>query len=267
MLTRVLAAVIGLCVLLPAIVWGGTVAVEIIVPIAIFIALDEYARMAFPDDRWPSFFWTLGLTAAGYATTLYVGDAWSGIVTIVGVLLTMTWITLRPGPTLEGGAERLGRTLLGAAWIGGCFTFMALLRRLDHGLGWVFLLLGIAWLSDTGAYFAGRFFGNRKLYERVSPKKTWEGFFGGVLLGTIGVVVIARLGVPSLTWLDAVLIGVGMSSASVVGDLSESLLKRAYNVKDSGSLIPGHGGLLDRVDSVMFVAPLLYLYARLVAGD
>jgi phosphatidate cytidylyltransferase len=131
----------------------------------------------------------------------------------------------------------------------------------------VFLLLGIAWLSDTGAYFAGRFFGNRKLYERVSPKKTWEGFFGGVVLGTIGVVVIARLGVPSLTVLDAVIIGVGMSSASVVGDLSESLLKRAYNVKDSGSLIPGHGGLLDRVDSVMFVAPLLYLYARLVAGD
>jgi phosphatidate cytidylyltransferase len=266
-LTRFLTALVGLSILVPAIVFGGSTAVELIVPFAMVLALDEYAKMAFPDDRWPGFGWTATLAFVGYLTLLYLGDAYVGVVVVCSVLASMAWVTFRPGPTLEGAAERLGRHLVGAGWIGGAFAFMAMLRRLDHGLGWIFVLLGIAWLSDTGGYFAGKYFGNRKLYERVSPKKTVEGFVGGVALATIGVVVIARIGVPSLTWWGAVIIGLLMSTASVVGDLGESLLKRAYNVKDSGSLIPGHGGMLDRVDSVIFVAPFLYAYARLIVGD
>jgi phosphatidate cytidylyltransferase len=145
-------------------------------------------------------------------------------------------------------------------------VFIPLLRRLDDGLAWVFLLLALAWLCDTGGYFAGRFFGRRKLYERVSPKKTWEGFFGGIILTTVGVFVLRATALPALSAVDAAIIGVGLGTVGVVGDLAESMLKRAFNVKDSGWIMPGHGGLLDRVDSVLFIAPLLYGYAVLVKG-
>jgi phosphatidate cytidylyltransferase len=177
----------------------------------------------------------------------------------------MIFITLRPVP-LEKAADKLGRLLLGVGWIGGCFVFMPLLRRLDDGLAWVFLLLALAWLADTGAYFAGRFLGRHKLYELVSPKKTWEGFFGGIIVTTIGVFVVRAVGLPSLGVVDSLLIGACLGTAGVLGDLSESMLKRAFNVKDSGWVMPGHGGLLDRVDSVLFIAPLLYGYAVLVKG-
>lgn len=265
MTTRLLAAFVGLAVLIPAIVWGGTLAVEIIVPVALLICLDEYARMAFPDDHPASLAWLTLMSGLVYVTGLYLGDRWVGLAAIVAVLGTFTFVLFRPEP-LERASDKAGRLILGIAWLGGCFTFFPMLRRLEDGLAWVFLVLALAWLSDTGAYFAGRFFGNRKLYERVSPKKTWEGFFGGIIVTTIGVFVVRALGLPSLTVADALLIGTVLGTAGVIGDLSESMLKRAFNVKDSGWIMPGHGGLLDRVDSVLFIAPLLYGYAILVKG-
>ena len=120
------------------------------------------------------------------------------------------------------------------------------------------------------AYFAGRAFGRRKLYPLVSPKKTWEGFFGGLAGSVIGLLIVRLVGLSwqwtDLTPFDCVVLGVVLGSAAVAGDLSESLMKRAYGVKDSGWIMPGHGGLLDRIDSVLFVAPLLVGYLHLVKG-
>ncbi len=128
------------------------------------------------------------------------------------------------------------------------------------------LTLTLTWLSDTGAYFAGRFLGPfwpRKLYESVSPKKTMIGAIGG-LLSSVGALVIAKtFYLPSLTWVDVVAIAVPANILGQLGDLCESLLKRSVNVKDSGKSLPGHGGMLDRIDALIFTAPYVFTYATL----
>ncbi len=119
------------------------------------------------------------------------------------------------------------------------------------------------WTSDTGAYLAGRSFGKHKLFERISPKKTWEGFFGGILLAVVVAINLEKyFGVlPSWQWVSmAILIG----CFGTLGDLVESMLKRSLNVKDSGTILPGHGGLLDRFDGLLVAAPLVYLFLLLV---
>jgi phosphatidate cytidylyltransferase len=125
----------------------------------------------------------------------------------------------------------------------------------------VVLIFLIAWVGDTGAYFAGRFLGNRKLYPAVSPKKTWAGAIGGLVGSVIAAAVLKVLRLDAvLTWVDVFLLAVPAAMLGQLGDLAESLLKRSVGVKDSGSLLPGHGGILDRIDAVLFIAPYTYLY-------
>jgi phosphatidate cytidylyltransferase len=122
--------------------------------------------------------------------------------------------------------------------------------------------MAITFGADTGAYFAGRLFGRHKLYEKVSPKKTIEGAVGGLAAG-IGFAFLGRAiapGLGDLTPLDAILLGGVGAALGIVGDLFESLLKRSSGVKDSGDLIPGHGGVLDRIDALLFVGPFVYFY-------
>lgn len=120
-------------------------------------------------------------------------------------------------------------------------------------------LLVIIWLNDTMAYFIGKKFGKHKIFERISPKKTWEGTIGGIVFSLFGSLVIGNLNqqIPMFFWLISVLIIVPMS---ILGDFFESLIKRSVQVKDSGNLLPGHGGILDRFDSVIYAAPAFYFW-------
>jgi phosphatidate cytidylyltransferase len=128
------------------------------------------------------------------------------------------------------------------------------------GMGWVMTALTLTWANDTCAYFAGRFLGRHKLYPEVSPNKTWEGFFGG-MAGSVASLVVLKLGFyPFLNWADCLIVGVAGGVFGPVGDLVESMLKRAYGVKDSGKIIPGHGGVLDRIDALLFNAPMVCAY-------
>ena len=265
MITRLLAAAVGLAVLLPAIILGGQPAVDIIAAIAAAICLGEFAAMAFPDDFAVSMGWLLGCFGAWYGAALYGPSEVLSVVAGLVLVATFIFVTLRPGESLQAAADKVGRYLLGTFWVG---LLMALpsLRRLDDGLAWVFAVLVISWCGDTGGYFAGKYFGKHKLYPLVSPKKTWEGVAGGVTLATIGLFVLRAVALPALSVVDVLVLGPLLCLAGVVGDLSESLLKRAFGVKDSGRILPGHGGLLDRIDSVLFVAPLLYAYVALIKG-
>lgn len=116
------------------------------------------------------------------------------------------------------------------------------------------------WMCDSGAYFAGRAFGKHKLFERVSPKKTWEGAIAGFIFAVLAFVAARQIALPYMTVTNAVVCGAIVGIFGQLGDLAESLLKRDAGVKDSSSLIPGHGGVLDRFDSLMFVSPLLFFY-------
>ncbi len=260
--TRLAAAGVGLAILLPAILWGGPIAVSVLVGLFGLIALDEYARMAFPADHWLAFGWLALVTGALYGCALGGGPALAAAAYAVGTLATMAFVALRPGASLDGAADRAGRYLLGFTWVGLLGT-VALLRWHDHGVMWVFVALTIPWAGDTGAYFAGRAFGRHKMAPRVSPKKTWEGFAGGILTSIVGVLIVRAVEGQTLGVVESVLLGGLLSASAVVGDLSESALKRAFGVKDSGWIMPGHGGILDRVDSLLFVAPLLYVYVTL----
>lgn len=171
-------------------------------------------------------------------------------------LFALLWVALWP--------ERAGRwPTVVAGWCVLVPAGVALLWLwLDpaHGLRWLLYVLLLVWVADTGAYFAGRALGRHKLAPRVSPGKTWEGAAGGLLL-VLGLALCAGpvLGRPGPAFLGASLV---VAAFSIVGDLTESLFKRHAGLKDSGRLIPGHGGLLDRLDSIMAAAPLVALASR-----
>jgi phosphatidate cytidylyltransferase len=191
--------------------------------------------------------WRLTGDAAGLHRVLWSAVAfWSACA---------LWIVLLPRPVNRSLAWIAGLMALSTAWV-------ALARmRLDWQLGawWVMYALLVVWVADSGAYFAGRRWGRRKLAPRVSPGKTWVGLCGGLASAVL-------LGFASAHWLSRSVVALALLTAivalySVVGDLTESLFKRHAGLKDSGSMIPGHGGFLDRFDSLLAAAPVLMLGA------
>jgi phosphatidate cytidylyltransferase len=141
--------------------------------------------------------------------------------------------------------------------------------RADFASGWklIFYLLLVVWLGDAGAYYVGKSLGKHKLSPRISPKKTVEGLAGGIATSIIAAVVVHLTFFKELPLLHAIISGMILSVAGVIGDLAESMWKRSAAVKDSGTLIPGHGGFLDRFDSIFFTAPILYSYWFLVLHE
>ncbi len=139
----------------------------------------------------------------------------------------------------------------------------------DFAAGWklVLFLLMVVWLGDAGAYYVGKNFGRHKLSPRISPKKTIEGLAGGIAISMITATIVHFTYFKELPLLHAMIAGILLSIAGVIGDLAESMWKRSAAVKDSGTLIPGHGGFLDRFDSIFFTAPILYSYWFLVLHE
>ena len=139
---------------------------------------------------------------------------------------------------------------------------LAVIRRDIPGDGPSYVVLAImfAWFSDTGGYFAGRFLGKHKLYEAVSPKKTIEGSIGGLAGAAVGALLGHFWFLPSLPLVDGIVLAIVAGALGQAGDLGESVLKRSTGVKDSGAIVPGHGGILDRVDALLFTSTATFLY-------
>jgi phosphatidate cytidylyltransferase len=170
--------------------------------------------------------------------------------------------TSRP---LENSLPSSAVAVLATTYVGMLGGSLIRLRNdFAEGSKLVFFLLLVVWLGDSGAYYVGKRFGKHKLSPRISPKKTVEGLFGGMTASVITAVVIHFTFFPKFPLHHAVIAGVLLSFAGVVGDLAESMWKRSADVKDSGKLIPGHGGFLDRFDSILFTAPILYCYWTLI---
>lgn len=150
----------------------------------------------------------------------------------------------------------------GVMFISVLFAFWALIRGLDQWSFWVFLLLGSTFASDTGAYMVGHRFGRHKLAPLISPGKTVEGLIGGWIFALIAALVVQRIFWPEYPLTLLMIIGTLIATVGPLGDLSESLIKRGVDAKDSGRLIPGHGGFLDRVDALLFNGPVVYFFAQ-----
>jgi phosphatidate cytidylyltransferase len=181
----------------------------------------------------------------------------------------------------EGALPAWSLTLAGAFYLAWLFGHFILLRSLEtrlsplppldrlnieSGAAWIYTVLAITWIQDTAAYFVGRGWGRHKMAPLLSPKKTWEGAAGG-LLGSIlaGVVCVLLLGLP-ISLGGGALLGLVGGIVGPLGDLAESLIKRQVGLKDAGNLIPGHGGILDRADSLLFTGPVLFYLIRLLTA-
>jgi len=195
----------------------------------------------------PFLFWL------GWRTGRGVPPEWTGLAVAFAAIALLVTAMFQGGPLEE--APRSGA--MGAlAWAyAGLLPATVVWVRLHYDWQWVILLFVVSWGNDTLAYFAGRFLGRHKLAERISPKKTWEGVAGGTAGSLAGAFAVKALFLPALPAVACVAVGLGGAVLAPLGDLSESMLKRSAGVKDSGKLVPGHGGLLDRIDAVLFVAP------------
>lgn len=158
----------------------------------------------------------------------------------------------------------MGILFLGTLYISSFLGYYGVIRGLDGGREWIFFIMSIVFASDILAYYTGKVFGKRRFSPKLSPSKTWEGVFGGWAGGIGGGVVMNIIFYEFLGWKEAIVLSFIVSILGQIGDLFESMIKRYFGIKDSGRLLPGHGGLWDRIDSLIFVAPWVYGYIILL---
>jgi phosphatidate cytidylyltransferase len=164
----------------------------------------------------------------------------------------------------ERPTERWAMNLASSIYIGFLLSNLVTLRGIPDGIYWVITAFAITWMYDGLAYFTGRALGRHKLWPRISPKQTWEGLIGGTVAGILTAVVLGYVLLGLSPWAGLVL-GALVTAVAPFGDLSVSLFKRAANAKDTGHLIPGHGGALDRLDSLLFTFTIVTYFAILTA--
>ena len=251
--SRLAVALVALPAVL-ALVWAGGWWLFALVAVGGLVALDEFWRMARPLRP---------LAAAGYAgaALALVGAELGGLGWMVGGFVA----TFPLAFLLKGIAETkttttvtVGTTVLGAGWVGLGLGFLLLLRDLpEHGVLVVFTVLLAVWANDTLAYFAGRSFGRHKMAPTVSPGKTWEGFAAGSV-ASMAIAFFALYDQRFLAIWQSIVLGAVIAVAGPVGDLFESALKRDMQVKDTGRVLGGHGGMLDRIDALLFAGAAVY---------
>lgn len=258
---RLIAGLTGLAIILPAIIYGGLPAIAIIVAIALLIGLDEYAGMGLPEAKNRARAVLFPVGALVFAVHGFAPEY--GTVAVAVAVIVSLCVPMFAEPDVKVAAQQGIRLGFGSVYVPLMLAPLLWLRREDDGLAYIFFILAVTWLGDTGAYFAGRVAGKTPLFPRVSPKKTVEGLIGGLLLSVVGGCVVKAVSGMALSWVEVALLAAVLDIAGVVGDLAESLLKRAWGVKDSGWIMPGHGGILDRIDSLLFSAPLFWAFLQL----
>jgi phosphatidate cytidylyltransferase len=199
-------------------------------------------------------------TGVALSAALYLRPGLSLIWMLAAFAVTATTILLHPGE-IASATTRLALAVFGVFYLGGFSAPLALLQRdLPDGPFWVFVAVAVTFANDTGAYFAGRFLGRHKLYPAISPSKTIEGAVGGLVGGALIAWVCRATFFDGLTARDCLMVAVPGAVIGPIGDLLESMIKRSAGVKDSGRMLPGHGGILDRVDALLFVTAWIYAY-------
>ena len=256
--SRVAIALVGVPAVL-ALIWAGGWWLFALAAVAGFVALDELWRMTRPLRP---------LAIAGYAgaALALVGAELGGVEWLLGGFVAtfpLAFLLKGVAETKTTTAASVGATLLGAGWVGLGLGFLLLLRELPaHGVLVLFTVLLAVWANDTLAYFAGRAFGRHRLAPVVSPGKTWE----GAAVGTLASMAVAFFAMYDQGFLEiwqSIVLGIVIAVAGPVGDLFESALKRDMQVKDTGRILGGHGGMLDRIDALLFAAAASYF---LLAG-
>ena len=260
---RLLTAAVLIPIVL-AVLWAPALKLGFIAIVAVFAYAGgrEYYLLAKAKNHNPEA--GIGaLACAALAASGWWHDLYVVLLVFFVFVMLVAWLHIVRGhPSMDD----LAVTVFGLVYIGLIAAHFVLLHQIPElGPGLVTMTLAAIALSDTGGYFAGKAFGRHKMAPRVSPGKTWEGSAGGFVLAGVGMVVIYCIlqytqtdSLPDWTWMRYVIVGLVLAAAGQVGDLVESMLKRDAGVKDSGALLPGHGGVLDRCDGFLFAAPVMY---------
>lgn len=262
--TRLVTAAVAIPALWLFIVYAPSWAFAGFITLVTTIGLSEYFAMALPEhapERVAGTVFGL-LVAAGVATRdPHLWGAAMSLTVIAGLAFTIA-----RHADLVAAVHRVGIQILGVVYVGFFMPHVTLMRELPSGDGWRWLLFVVAAVfgSDSGGYFAGRAFGKHQLLPDVSPKKTVEGAAGAVAGAVLAALLMRVLVHPSLGLGEVVGLAVVLSVLAQFGDLCESALKRAFGAKDSGWIIPGHGGILDRLDSLLFPFVFTYYYAAVL---
>ncbi len=241
--------------------------------LALPVAAQELFAMTMPGQRvlqtWGIFASSaLGIlfyavTTDGYRAQVQPLFPFAVLVLIAGSLLVAL---LRPLPSEQAGL-RMAWLVAGPFYVGGLIASIASLSALPKGSSWVLLSMMLAWFADTAGYFSGRFlggkvFGARKMSPNISPNKTWEGAVGGMFGALLGALFAHFVYLPELPLAGGICLALVAGPLGICGDLVESLIKRSTGTKDSGWIVPGHGGMIDRIDALMFTATATLIYAR-----
>lgn len=268
-MTRILTALVALPLLLFATWWSSPYLFVAIAALAMLAALHEFYDIA--DRAGAPPFRIVGFVSVAVilGVAAGIGPEWNALVlamtTVVVMVSTLGRVDDKSRILVSAAA-----TMLGVLYVGMLGSYLVAVRMLVEppriAAKLITMFFAIVMMSDTAAYYSGRTFGKHKLAPRVSPAKTIEGSIGGLIGSTAGAVAAKYLFFPELPLSHAIALGAGMGIVGQVGDLVESLLKRGSAVKDAASILPGHGGFLDRLDSMLLNAPILYVYAVYVLG-
>jgi phosphatidate cytidylyltransferase len=260
---RLLVTIVLLPVGIAAILAGGWYLTALV---AIFMCLAgwEYSRLFHAGGLQPASVLVVGgilMLVIGRNINGFAGAPW--MISLV-ILLSMAYHLV----AYERGRDQAGTdftaSLAGVLYIGWFGAYFISLRNLSEGKWWILVVLPAVWFADAGAYFIGRRFGQHKLCPRLSPKKTWEGYLGGIIVGVLFTALFAaiwQVGAgpnSAITPLRGALVGLVMGIFPTLGDLGESMIKRQVGVKDSGNILPGHGGAFDRIDSWLWAVVIGY---------
>src|SRR5574337_1124400 len=260
-LKRILSAAVLLPAFLLLVQFGTAFHFFLLVTLAILVGLYEFYVMAKAGGWHP--LTPLGIVCGVMLSCMeFLGAPAPWLISAFTGVVMLLFISLLVGGTDQKEAASRGAiTLLGLIYVAGLLSFPALLRAMALGRTYIIYLVFVTWAGVTGAFYVGSTMGKRLLCPSISPRKTVEGSVGG-LICSVAASGVARLWFwEGLGAVEIVVMGVGLGLMGQVGDLCESMLKRSFGVKDTGVLIPGHGGILDRVDSLLFTAPVLYMVA------
>ncbi len=254
---RLISAFVLIPLILGSVIVGGLVFFAL-VTVGVILAGWEYFAMARRAGYHTNLLFGLALVFL-FLLNAFLGGTWTLEILTAALLASLiAAIFWRP----EGWVVGWGLTFVGALYVGVLSSYFVLMRQLANGMILTALVLLTAWATDTSAYIAGKRWGRRGFFTSISPKKTWEGAIGGEVAAIVTMAVLGTLaGLPPV---HAVILGAVIGIAAALGDLAESVVKRQFGAKDSGAVIPGHGGLLDRIDSLLFAAVFAFYYLRLI---
>lgn len=262
---RVLAAVVFLPMFFFLVHDLGPIAFFALVAVSGMFAVGEFYRLHLGTAPWPWWGWAgvaatgLMLSSAQWPTLLSDRAVLTGLLALA---LCLPLLSAKPlSESLRDGMV----LIMGVLYVGLSLGYLLLTRAQPDGALLIFFVVLVTWAGDTGAYLAGKSMGRHALAPIVSPKKTYEGLAGGLALACLAALLARAWFLPRFSLVDCLALGVLLTLAGLIGDLAESAMKRSTGVKDSGALIPGHGGMLDRLDSLLFTGPAFYYYVAIAA--